>query len=84
MGELPQGGRAQAHGRDHDAPERGITTTYDFFRTTERGWIGAGGGPVGDFLLSGLRVCFRTSVLLLPLLFHFLFIPVIPYGLQAV
>jgi len=80
MGELQR--ENPGAGQDHEdtqrmlhqrrCPREGASPRLTSFGTTERGWIGIGGGPVGYFLLSGLRVCFRTSVSLLPLLFHFL------------
>ena len=67
-----------------DVPERGHHHNLRLnFCITEHGWIGAGGGPVGDFLLSGLRACFRISVLLL-LLILISFLSAIAYELQAV
>ena len=47
-------------GRHEAKKENGIRLSVD------------GLGQAADFLLSGSRVCFRASVLLLPLLFHFL------------
>ena len=52
-----------------DVPERGYHHNLRLnFCITEHGWIGAGGGPVEDFLCLGLRACFRISVLLLLLM----------------
>jgi len=46
--------------------------------------LGHADGLVGDSILSGLHVCFRTLVLLLTLLFHIFPILAIAYGLQVV
>ena len=63
-----------------DVPERGHHHNLRLnFCITEHGWIGAGGGPVGDFLclvcapvFEYLFCCFCS------------FIPAIAYGFQAV
>jgi len=60
-----------------DVPERGHHHNLRLnLCTTEHGWIGAGGGPVKDFLS---HICFAAFVDA-----YFLSIPAIAYGLQAV